>query len=66
MDSSESAGRSCTLPILGRRGDVPYLSEDDDLDEWDEDEEEYDDMDWSTDELGIDPEELYDDATDDF
>lgn len=35
-----------------------YLSEDDeDVDDWEE---------WDTDELGIDPEELYDDATDDF
>jgi hypothetical protein len=44
---------------------VRYLSEDDDLDDEFEDDDD-DDMDWSTDELGIDPEELYDDATDDF
>lgn len=31
-----------------------------------ESELEYDDREWDTDELGIDPEELYDDATDDI
>ena len=34
-----------------------YLDEDDDLS---------DDWEWDSDELGIDPEELYDDATDDI
>ena len=55
--SSASVGKSYISHTRDELEDELYSSDEDD---------ELDDPYWDTDELGIDPEELYDDATDDL
>ena len=61
MDSKESVEKFFTSHTRDELEDERYSSDDDD--ELDDDD---DDGYWDSDELGIDPEELYDDAADDF
>ena len=67
-DSKESAEKYYVSPHHIDPMDDPFSESDDELSDEDEDED-YDDEDdedpyWSTDELGIDPEDLYDAAND--